>query len=152
YEKKLSANVRQNKRAFFRYVNSKLTVRPEITEMQNVNGELVDSDKDICNILGRYFSSVFNAQSYGAMPDLDDMFTSEIGDVEIFREDIKTRLEKLNVNKSCGPDNIHPYVLQKIASAASIPLENIFRLSLATGECPTDWRSANVTPIHKKRR
>ena len=84
------------------------------------------------------------------MPDLDDMFTNEIGDAEISREDIQTRLEKLNVNKSFGPDNIHPYVLQKIASAASIPLENIFRLSLTTGECPTDWRSANVTPIHKK--
>ena len=63
YEKKLAKEVRQNKRAFFRYVNSKLTVRPEISEMQNELGELVDNDMDICSILGKYFNSVYNSQS-----------------------------------------------------------------------------------------
>ena len=29
-------------------------------------------------------------------------------------------------------------------------MEKIFKLSLSSGECPEDWRSANVTPIHKK--
>ena len=38
YEKKLAKGVRHNKKAFYRYVNSKLTVRPEITEMLNENG------------------------------------------------------------------------------------------------------------------
>ena len=41
-------------------------------------------------------------------------------------------------------------MLQRTASATSIPLEKIFKLSLSTGECPEDWRSANITPIHKK--
>ena len=31
-----------------------------------------------------------------------------------------------------------------------IPLEIIFKKSINSGECPTDWRSANVAPIHKK--
>ena len=47
YEKKLAREIRHNKRAFFRYVNSKLTVRPEISQMQNNLSDLVDNDKDI---------------------------------------------------------------------------------------------------------
>ena len=45
YEKKIAKEARGNKRQFFRYVNSKLTVRPDITTMQNEMGELVDNVK-----------------------------------------------------------------------------------------------------------
>ena len=62
YEKKIAKEARQNKRQFFRYVNSKLTVRPEISEMQNELGDLVDNDKDICNILAKYFNSVYTTK------------------------------------------------------------------------------------------
>ena len=150
FEKRLAKGARHNKRAFFRYVNSKLTVRPEITEMQKENGEIADKDNEICDTLGEYFSSVFTQVHTGHLPDMDDMFGSEIGNITITQEDIQKRLEKLNVNKSCGPDNIHPFVLHETANATSIPLKQIFSKSLDMGECPTDWRSANVTPIHKK--
>ena len=113
FERKIARGARHNKRAFYRYVNSKLTVRPEIREIQNELGELVDIDKEICNILGRYFNTVYTARSNEVMPDLDNMYENEIRNIEIARENIQTRLEKLNVNKSCDPDNIHPLVLQK---------------------------------------
>ena len=150
YEKKLAKGIRHNKRTFFRYVNSKLTVRPEITEMKNELGELLGNDKDICDILGKYFNSVYIPQSNEAMPEMEVLCEQEIQDIEITREAVQKKLEKLNVTKSCGPDNMHPFVLQKTARATSRPLELIFRKSLENGECPEDWRSANVTPIHKK--
>ena len=150
YEKRLAKGVRHNKRAFFRYVNSKLTVRPEITEMKNEYGRLIDSDEGITSIMVKYFSSVHTATSNDEMPEMNPMYEREISNLEIKREDIQSRLEKLKVNKSCGPDNMNPYVLQKTASAVSVPLEKIFKQSLSTGICPSDWRSANVTPIHKK--
>ena len=150
YEKRLAKGVRHNKRSFFRYVNSKLTVRPEITEIQNENGKLIDTDKGISNLMVNYFNSVHKPVSNEEMPEMNAMFETEISNMEISREEIQEKLEKLKVNKSCGPDNIHPFVLQKTASAISVPLQKIFELSLRTGECPMDWRSANVTPIHKK--
>ena len=52
YERKLARDVRKNRRAFFRYVNSKLTVRPEMTEIQRENGELVDEVKEMCGVVG----------------------------------------------------------------------------------------------------
>ena len=70
YEKRLAKGVRQNKKAFFRYVNSKLTVRPEITEIQNENGTLIDNEKEITNILGKYFNSVHTPVSGDAMPNM----------------------------------------------------------------------------------
>ena len=150
YEKKLAKGVRHNKKEFFRYVNSKLTVRPEITEMQNENGVLVDSDKDIANVMVKYFTSVYAVPSNEDMPDMNENYETEIGNIVISREDVQVRLEKLKVNKSCGPDNIHPRMLQETARATSVPLTIIFNLSLTSGECPKDWRSANVAPIHKK--
>ena len=78
------------------------------------------------------------------------MYENEIRNILVSRGNILGRLEKLNVYKSCGSDNIHPFVLQATASAICVPLEIIFNMSLSKGECPTDWRSANVTPIHKK--
>ena len=50
------------------------------------------------------------------------MYEREIMDIEITKEDIQNRLERLNVTKSCGPDNIHPFVLQKTASVTCVPL------------------------------
>ena len=150
YEKKIAKEAKSNKRQFFRYVNTKLTVRPEITSMQNEIGELVDNDEEICNILAKYFNSVYTPVSEDEMPEMNDMYEREINDIVITREDIRSRLERLNVTKSCGPDNLHPFVLQKTASVTCVPLEKIFKKSISTGECPTDWRSANVAPIHKK--
>jgi len=31
-----------------------------------------------------------------------------------------------------------------------VPLTMIYQLSIESGECPSDWKVANVTPIHKK--
>ena len=108
--------------------------------------ELLGNDKDICDILEKHFNSVYIPQSNKAMEILCEQ---ESQDIEITREAVQKKLERLNVTKSCGPDNMHPSVLQKAAGVTSRPLELIFRKSLENGECPEDW-SANVTPIHKK--
>ena len=121
-----------------------------MTEIQNENGELIDVEKNMCDIVGSYFSSVFSPRYNGELPAMEEMYEREIRDIVVTRENVQEKLEKLNVYKSCGPDGVHPFVLQATASAASVPLEKIFNKSLSTGECPTDWKNANVTPIHKK--
>ena len=126
YEKRLAREIRHNKRAFFRYVNSKLTVRPEISQMRNELGELVDNDKDMCNILGKFFNSVYSPQTNDEMPDMETLCNIEIGDIVITKDEIMERLVKINVNKSCGPENIHPLLLQKTEDITCVPLELIF--------------------------
>lgn len=150
YEAKIAEGARHNKRAFYKYIKSKLTVRPEITQIRKEDGLYAESDKEIGDEMGKYFSSVHLPYHTGALPHMQQMTQNRIGELKITPEMVKDKLESLNIYKASGPDGIHPHVLQKTANAMSIPLAHIFQQSLDTGEVPEDWRSANITPIHKK--
>ena len=150
YEKNISAKARHNKRAFFKYVNSRLTVRPEITAMKNSDGQLVEEDKEIAEAIIEYFNTVYTSHRGEEMPEMEMMTNQKLEKIDITTELVEKKLEKLNINKSCGPDGIHPHVLQKTAKAMSEPLTLIYQKSLEEGCCPEDWKTANVTPIHKK--
>ena len=118
--------------------------------MKNKQGILVEEDKEMTNVIGSYFKEVFSEETIEEMPEMDIKCENHIGEVQICRMALQKILEKLKANKSCGPDNLHPHLLQKTARTISVPLKLIFDKSLSNGECPDDWRTANVTPIHKK--
>uniref|UniRef100_M3XHM8 Reverse transcriptase domain-containing protein n=1 Tax=Latimeria chalumnae TaxID=7897 RepID=M3XHM8_LATCH len=63
---------------------------------------------------------------------------------------VADQLGKIRVNKSQGPDGMHPRVLKELSNEISGALAVIFQKSLETGVVPKDWRRANVTPIYKK--
>jgi hypothetical protein len=56
----------------------------------------------------------------------------------------------LNVNKSEGPDGIHPRILVENAEILAQPLKIIFQKSYELSALPLDWRSGNITSIYKK--
>ena len=56
----------------------------------------------------------------------------------------------LNMYKSTGPDLLHPRVLQTLEDMLCGPLNHIFNKPAETGIIPGDWKSANITAIHKK--
>ena len=59
YEKKLVKEIGKNRRGFFKYVNSRLTVRPELSALFNENGDLVHEEREMANICNYYFHSAF---------------------------------------------------------------------------------------------
>ena len=63
---------------------------------------------------------------------------------------VENKIKKLKVNKSPGPDKIHPRVLHETASTISTPLCLLFRNSLFLKQLPEEWKHANVTAIFKK--
>ncbi|KFO92019.1 hypothetical protein N320_12694, partial [Buceros rhinoceros silvestris] len=68
-----------------------------------------------------------------------------------FQEETASELlHSLNVQKSLGPDEIHPRVLKELVEVLTKPLSITYQQSWLTGEVPADWRLANVTPIYKK--
>ena len=151
FEKKLAKEVGLNRRGFFKYVNSKLTVRPQITALSKENGELTHDEKEMCNIGNKCFHSAFTRPVDGEeLPEMDQLCEADISNVEITPELVKSKLEKLNKYKSCGPDNIHPHLLKEAAPSLCLPLSIIFKDSLEKGETPVDWKTANITPIFKK--
>ena len=70
--------------------------------------------------------------------------------IQFTEEDILHRLKILNNNKSPGPDGLHPRILHEIRYQITQPLKFIFEYSYKHKQLPSDWRSANISAIHKK--
>ncbi|KFQ42385.1 LINE-1 reverse transcriptase, partial [Nestor notabilis] len=65
-------------------------------------------------------------------------------------DQVQDHLKNLNVHKSMGPDEIHPWVLKELVNEVYKPLSIMFERSWQSGEVPDDWKKGNVTPIFKK--
>ena len=59
-------------------------------------------------------------------------------------------LKALEVGKATGPDEIPAKLLKQTASVIAPSLCKIFNKSLQLGSLPSDWKLANVVPVHKK--
>ena len=59
---------------------------------------------------------------------------------------------ELNVDKSPGPDGMHPRVLKVMAGEKAIALVVVYQNSLDSGVVPADWKTANVTPLFLKKK
>ena len=68
----------------------------------------------------------------------------------ITKEKILGKLKGLKVNKSPGPDGVHPCVIKEIAEEIVEALVVIFQESLEAGRVPEEWKVAHVTPMFKK--
>ena len=71
-------------------------------------------------------------------------------ELEITMHEVMEKLTKLNVDKSPGPDGMHPYVLHRLRKELVTPLTKFFQLSAASGTLPEQWKTAHVSVLHKK--
>ena len=79
------------------------------------------------------------------------MLTSALlSDISISEEEVVHHLWNLDPSKSPGPDNIPGLILKPCSTVIAPSLCSQFNHSLKTGTLPTEWKSANVTPVHKK--
>ena len=63
---------------------------------------------------------------------------------------VRNETLKLNVNKSCGPDEIHPQILIELVDHVSKRLALLLNKTMDEGCIPQDWKMAYVLPIFKK--
>jgi hypothetical protein len=64
-------------------------------------------------------------------------------------DDKKTN-RKTQKEAAPGPDEVTPGLLKMLEEEVLLPLEIIFNKSLTTAQVPSEWKTANVTPIFKK--
>ncbi|CAM4607923.1 unnamed protein product [Lepidochelys olivacea] len=149
-ELQLVRDVKSNKKGFFRYVGNKKKAKESVGPLMNEGGNLVTEDVEKANVLNAFFGSVFTNKVSSQTAALGITTWGIDGQPSVEKEVVRDYLEKLDMHKSMGPDELHPRVLKELAAVIAEPLAIIFENSWRTGEVPDDWKKANVVPIFKK--
>eukprot|EP00061_Rhincodon_typus_P005232 g24496.t1 len=100
--------------------------------------------------MNNYFASVFTMEDTSNILKIRES-GAELNMVAIIEEKVLEKQNGLKVDRSLGPDGLHPRVLKEIAEEIVEALVMIFQESLESGSVPEDWKIANVTPLFKKR-
>ena len=82
------------------------------------------------------------------MPEYD--FKEPMDDILITADGVRQLLAGLQPRKAAGPDGLPPRILSVAAKELAVPLAHLFRLTLDTGELPSEWKMEYVSPIFKK--
>ena len=154
FEEQLANNIKNDSKSFYAYVRSKQRSKTRVGPLKDDSGEIVTDNLVASNLLNNYFASVFTIENLQNIPEPIKVFKGKqedfLSDIVINEEIVKRKLDMINVNKSQGPDGIHPKLLYELREELALPLTKLFKQSLKLGVIPQDWRDANVAPIHKK--
>ena len=151
-EEKIAGKAKEDPKAYYRYANSKLKAKENVGPLEDESGNLVYDDKEMGEILNKYFSTVYTEETLEDIREPREVVTDEhmLKEVELSVGAVTKKIKGLKAEKSSGKDNIHPAVIKNLKGSVAYPLSLIFRKSFETGELPEDWKVANVTPIFKK--
>ena len=114
-------------------------------------GELHSDPGMKADVLSQQFESVFvhDSDQNGTpilpgtpFPNISNLFISEGGILKL--------LKGLDIYKASGPDQIPNKVLRELAIHSAPVLTSLFNQSLSSEILPSDWKTANVTPVFKK--
>lgn len=118
------------------------------------HGNTVVSDTPTkANLLNSYFTEQCKLppNSDTDIPsDPGQRIESTLADISTTPGEVYNILRRLDVSKASGPDGISNRILKECAQSLCIPLCRLFNLSLLTAQFPSNWKLANVVPIHKK--
>jgi len=70
-------------------------------------------DKEMAEELNKYFASVFTVEDVIDIPTIQESQGAEMSMVAITKEKELEKLKGLKVDKSPGPDGLHPRVLRR---------------------------------------
>ncbi|XP_048787424.1 uncharacterized protein LOC125686903 [Lagopus muta] len=136
-ELNLAKGIKDNKKVFFKYINSKRKTRENVAPLLSDGGVLVTGDAEKAEILNAFFASVFSekapAQESETLEVSEKIWGME--DLPSVREEVvQERLGNTNVHRSMGPDGIHPRVLRELAEMIAEPLSSLRGLG-GQGRC-----------------
>lgn len=153
-EKRLAANIKTDRKGFFKYYRSKMKAKESVGPIEDEQGNLIKDEKQMANIFSKFFTSVFTTEDVTNIPEPEQMFTSSdderLTDIDINVERVKKKLKSMNPTKTPGNDDINPAIIAETAEQIAEHVTAIFRKSLDESKVPEDWRTSNITPIHKK--
>lgn len=149
-------SIEKNPKYFWSYIKSRSKFKGIPNTLKYLDSTVTAGD-DICNSFSAYFHSTFLSPGTildspsAADDDLSDApLVSDISEIEIDTSHIAKLLSQLDPSKSAGPDNVSPFILINCAESIAVPVSLLFQKSLSHCAFPRIWKSAFVTPVHKK--
>ena len=116
-----------------------------------VNNRFIINCKEKATKFGKFFSEQCSPLiNNSTLPNFIYTTNARLDSIVISEVEIITLIRNLNIGKACGPDGISAHMLLICDETISIPLKIIFESIFSTGIYPELWKSANVSPIHKK--
>ena len=153
FERGIAMEAKTNPKKFFahtrRNLKTKSGVAPLLSDPKDKDS-MKFNEEEKATILLKQFSSVFTREQDGEIPRITSRTQKKIADLVITEEMVLAALKSLNVNKSCGPDNLHPRLLLELAETIALPVSILFNATLKDGILPEDWKLAFITAIYKK--
>ena len=105
-----------------------------------VDNKIINKDEELVDVFNDFFSSVFTNEDLSniSILDMQKQNPQELTTVNINEEDILALLNKIDINKSSGPDYVYGRILKEGGSSFSKALNIIFNRSMKCSEIPTD--------------
>ena len=91
----------------------------------------------------------FFASNFQASSDLSDFVNSTACPPVLSSFEVLSYLRRVP-NKSCGPDNVPPFIFRDFAEMLCPAITRLFNRSLSEGYVPMCFKQANIVPIQKR--
>ena len=144
FERNIGIQLKSNLKIFWSHVCSKLktktSVAPCLQGEKDENSTKFD-EKEKSNFLQKQFVSVFTKQQNARVSFLDKKTEVNLPNINITEELLRNEILKLNVNKSCGPDEMH---------LVSKPLALLVNETMGEECILQDWKMTYVSLIFEK--
>ena len=109
FEKEIGNSCKNNPKVFWSHVRNKLNTKSGIAPLlENINDKksIKFDDNEKANILQKQFSSIFTQEPEEEMPSLNKRTDICVLNINVTEVMVRKEIFGLNINKSCGPDEI----------------------------------------------
>ena len=142
-----TTNSNTTSKKFWRYIKSLRKDHVGVSALIS-NGKTLTDSLEKAEVLNNQFYSVFTDEDLVNTPQIDQLEYPTMPEISFNTPGIHKLLLDLDTNKSPGPDSIPAIILKNCADEISPILQVIFTQSMNSGVLPSDWLSANITPIY----
>ena len=105
------------------------------------NDVIITDDTEKANVFAKYFSTVFTVEPVDSFEKLGSYDITHVMDtIDVTEEMALKKLLKLKIDKSPGPDMMHPRVLKEIGAQIASGFKFVFDMSLTSCSLPEEWK------------